>query len=139
MKTTRSFYSIMVTLSFLLLVNCEKENDGIYEKSQFIGEWEAYELIVDGETYTQFSVFNTYSTAIEFTENGYLHFIAGDKGSPSNPDSFQKWEIQGETLMLFNRDEELWVTANVEKLTGAELWLRHELNNKDALVKFKKM
>lgn len=137
MKTIRTNPSIFFILSLLLLVNCEKEKDRIYEKGQLIGQWRAYELVVDGDSYSEFALFNTYYTGIDFLnleEARYL-LIHEDGETCGKSNSFA-WRLEENKLILIGEDLAAVKTLEVEKLTETELWLRYSEDKKSTLVKF---
>lgn len=139
MKTIRIVNILIIMLNLLLLVNCTKEEDPNFNQEKLMGQWASYEMIVDGETFSQFALFNTFATAIEFSETGYSLFIKEYRGENRSDAHFLEWVINEDTLILFHKNRKLWKTSEIEKLDNTELWLRYEEHTQIKLVKFKRI
>lgn len=136
MKTTKDMKLLFIILSLLFSSNC-KEDDAIkYQEEDFWGVWKAYELIIDDNVYTQFTIFNTFYNGVVFKESGYCLVLADSFEEPI--ECSQNWKEENQSISLFNGDGEVFVIAKVEKLADGELWLRHSENDMDKLIKFRK-
>ena len=136
MGTVRTIFSILMMLNLFLLTNCKEDDLVLYDEDRIMGKWISYEEVIDNKTYSQFAIFNTFFTGIEFSNNGYYLIT---ETTPENTERVPSmWEINGKTLRLFDSEEKLWKAATIEKMSDNELWLRYEENNSEKLVKFKR-